>query len=72
MKPRQGHKSEKENKDKSKSGNKNDITGTLKRHNDTDRHKFNMTAELKKEEKKGLLITGDVSALLRNLAKNKN
>lgn len=31
-----------------------------------------MTAELKKDEKKGLLITGDVSALLKNFGGGKN
>ena len=72
LKPRHLNKSEKQNKDKSKSGNKNDLTGVLKRHNETDRHKFNMTAELKKDEKKGLLITGDVSALLKNFGGGKN
>ena len=31
-----------------------------------------MTAELKKEEKKGLLITGDVSAIIKQIGKEKN
>lgn len=44
MKPRQPIKSEKENKDKSKSGTKNDIAAFIKKHADPEKLKFNMTA----------------------------
>lgn len=72
VKQRQTNKSEKQNKDKSKSGGKGEIFGVLKRHDITDRHKFNMTSELRKDDKKGLLMTGDVSDLLKQIGKEKN